>query len=215
MRISVVCSNPAHPVWPELEDWCQQQRLQSHQVELVCTLSELTPGDLLFLVSCGDIVSDNIRSQYQKTLVLHASDLPEGRGWSPYIWDILAGKNRITVSLLEAREPVDSGDVFLKKSIELTGHELLSEIHQQLFAAECELMSCFVQEYPELKAQPQDEKKASYYRLRTPDDSELDIDLTIREQFNQLRVADNQRFPAFFNHHGRKYRLLIEDVTDE
>ena len=51
--------------------------------------------------------------------------------------------------------------------------------------------------------------KGSFYRKRTPEDSELDIDKTIREQFNLLRAVDNNRYPAFFKLNGQKYTLKI------
>ena len=50
----------------------------------------------------------------------------------------------------------------------------------------------------------------SYYPRRTIEDSELDVDKTIREQFNLLRVVDNDNYPAFIKMHDKKYILKIE-----
>jgi methionyl-tRNA formyltransferase len=52
----------------------------------------------------------------------------------------------------------------------------------------------------------------TYYKRRTPEDSELDPDKPLRDQFNLLRVADNDQYPAFFRHLGHKYVLKIEKV---
>ena len=41
------------------------------------------PGDILFLISCSERIGDAYRQKYRHVLVLHASDLPKGRGWSP------------------------------------------------------------------------------------------------------------------------------------
>ena len=41
-------------------------------------------------------------------------------------------------------------------------------------------------------------------------DSRLDPDDTIAQQFNLLRVVDNERYPAFFELLGRRYILKIE-----
>jgi len=57
---------------------------------------------------------------------------------------------------------------------------------------------------------PQDERPPSYYRRRTPDDSRLDPSRSIAEQFDLLRVADPQRFPAFFDLRGHRYVVRIE-----
>ena len=52
--------------------------------------------------------------------------------------------------------------------------------------------------------------KTSFYRKRTKKDSEININKSIRKQFNLLRVTDNKRYPAFFYLKGHKYKLQIE-----
>ncbi len=57
---------------------------------------------------------------------------------------------------------------------------------------------------------PKDQKgKETYYSKRGVQDSKLDINKTIREQFNLLRIVDNQKFPAFFYYKNYKYILKI------
>ena len=69
---------------------------------------------VFFLISFLHIVKKEIRHRFKHTLVIHASDLPVGKGWSPHIWEILKGNNKITVSLLEAEDKVDSGNIWKK-----------------------------------------------------------------------------------------------------
>ncbi|WP_341885428.1 hypothetical protein [Synechococcus sp. UW140] len=52
--------------------------------------------------------------------------------------------------------------------------------------------------------------EASYYRRRRPVDSQLDPERTLAEQFDLLRVVDNDRYPAFFEWRGRRYGLDIQ-----
>jgi hypothetical protein len=40
----------------------------------------------------------------------------------------------------------------------------------------------------------------------------LNLDLTLREQFNLLRVVDNERYPAYFELNGIKYVIKINKV---
>ena len=51
--------------------------------------------------------------------------------------------------------------------------------------------------------------KESFYRRRKPEDSKLDVDKSIKEQFNLLRTVDNDRYPAYFEMFGRKYIIKI------
>ena len=169
----------------------------------------------MFLVSCAETVPAEIRARFAASLVLHASDLPRGRGWSPHIWSILAGNNEITVSLLEAAEQVDAGDIWLQARFRLEGHELLPEIHARLFEAELWLMSQAVERFGAIRPMPQAGMPGPYLRRRTPEDSRLDADKSIAAQFDQLRVADQSRFPAFFELRGHRYIVKIEKAADD
>ncbi|MPN54231.1 hypothetical protein SDC9_201901 [bioreactor metagenome] len=53
------------------------------------------------------------------------------------------------------------------------------------------------------------EGEESYYRLRTPQDSELDINKSLNDQFNLMRIADNEAYPLFFWKNNQKYILKI------
>ena len=215
MKISILCTNSDHPVINYLRLWRDKMTANDHFVSLVYDKADLLGGDILFLVSCSQLIRDTERSKYKATLVLHASDLPKGRGWSPYVWTILGGVNQITVSLLEATEPLDSGAIWLKKTFNLEGHELLDEINTKLFESELYLMTQAVEKFDDIKPTPQVGEIGKYMRKRTPEDSRIAIDKTIVEQFNLLRVADPERYPAFFEYKGVKYLIKIEKVNSE
>ncbi len=215
MKISIICTDPNHPVIPSLKAWSEGMSSKGHATELVADKSTLKGGDILFLVSCGQMIRDAERKKYKATLVLHASDLPKRRGWSPHIWSILDGANEITLSLLEASEPVDSGDIWFKKKILLDGHELLSEINAKLFAAELCLMTQAVEQFNTINPIKQVGDPGPYMHKRSPSDSQLDPYKTIAEQFDLLRVADSQRYPAFLSYRGKRYKIKIEKADDE
>lgn len=215
MKVSILCTDPNHPVVNKLSLWADKMSIKGHLITLVFDKVELAGGDILFLVSCSQMISETERSKYKATLVLHASDLPKGRGWSPYVWSILAGENQITVSLLEATEPVDSGSIWLKTTFDLAGHELLEEINTKLFESELDLMTQAVEQFDDINPTPQVGDSGDYMRKRTPVDSKIDPDKTIAEQFNLLRVADPVRYPAFFEYQGMKYLIKIEKIKNE
>ena len=174
---------------------------------------ELLGGDILFLISCHEIVGKDVRDLYKSTLVIHASDLPQGRGWSPHVWQIVEGKNQIPVTLLEAEDQVDSGAIWKQLLLSFEGHETCEEINQALFLAELELMDFAVSNLDKIVPRQQDQREPTYYRKRTPEDSKLDPDRSIAEQFDLIRVADVNRFPAFFDFRGHRYTLRITKVT--
>jgi methionyl-tRNA formyltransferase len=215
MKIFILCSDPHHPVVDSLYDWIKDASRRGHLATLVFDKDKLQSGDILFLVSCSQIIGDDERKKYKATLVLHASDLPKGRGWSPHIWSILNGATQITVSLLEASEPIDSGAIWLKTQFSLEGHELLNEINAKLFAAELTLMTQAVEHFNSIKPIQQSGDVELYMPKRSPADSKLDPEKSIAEQFDLLRIVDSHRYPAFFNYRGKRYLLKIEKAVNE
>jgi methionyl-tRNA formyltransferase len=208
MKISLVCSDRDHPIYPQLRFWAQS-RSQEDEIELHDCLTNLTGGDILFLVSCHELIGADLRKRFRKTLVLHASDLPRGRGWSPHIWAILDGQDKIVVSLIEAVDSVDAGPVWAKTSFELGGHELYDEINTKLFQAELDLMDYAIKNFTTIKAASQPDAGVTYYPRRTPNDSRIDIQRSIGDQFALLRVADPKRYPAFFEKDGHVYEVTL------
>jgi methionyl-tRNA formyltransferase len=208
MRISIVCSSDSHPVWSSLVAW-KEEKEAGFIVELVTKISELSGGDLLFLVSCGEVVSKKTRDAYATTLVIHASNLPAGRGWSPLVWQILEGKNRIAVTLLEAEDAVDTGRIWSQVWLDFDGTELFDEINAKLFSAELELMNYAVAQFKNVLPAAQSFEGVSYYRKRTPEDSRIDPYKTFADQFDLLRVSDTLRYPAFFEFRGQRYEISL------
>ena len=209
MKITVLCSDALHPVNPHLQMWIASH--QAHQIDLVRSKSELTQGDLLFLISCSEIVSEADRQAYSKALVIHASDLPQGRGWSPHIWQIIGGATTVTLSLLEAANKVDSGDIWQKLQVNVSKDSLWDEINHAVFDAELKLMDFAVENFGSIEPQVQSTLiEPTYYPKRTPANSQIDPEKSIKEQFNLIRVCDPDRFPAYFELHGHRFTIRLE-----
>lgn len=169
---------------------------------------EIPAGDVLFLLSCEHVVPPEYLARNTSNVVIHPSALPRGRGWSPVAWQVLEGVSHIPVTLFEAVEEVDAGPVYLVGCIELDGTELNEEIKAKQGRETLRLAHEYLRRYP-MAAQPQS-GTTTWYRRRTAADSELAPHLTLAEQFDLLRIVDNQRYPATFTHRGRRYRLRID-----
>jgi len=209
MNISILITSKEHPIFPFLVEWIENNN--NNQISLVHSVENLSEGDLLFLISYSELVSKKVRNKFQKTLVIHASDLPHGRGWSPHIWQVANGETEVTVTLLEAEDKVDTGDIWCKMKIHIPPTALYNEINQLIFQAEFDLMDYALTNFLIVRPELQDnEVKPSYWPKRSPKDSELDISKSINDLFNLLRVCDPDRFPAYFMKDSRKYLLKIE-----
>lgn len=179
-----------------------------HVSELIHDHNEIKTGDVLFLLSCEKILSKELMSLHKHNLVIHESDLPKGKGWSPVTWQILEGQKIIPVTLFEAVEGVDAGPIYLQENIEFNGLELIDEIRFKQGEKTIELAYNFVKNYRGIKSKSQ-EGESTFYKRRRPEDSRIDIEKSVREQFNLLRVCDNERYPAFFEIDGQRFILKI------
>lgn len=169
---------------------------------------------LVFILSYHRIIEKKYLQQHQYNIVIHASALPQGKGWAPMFWQILEGKNEIPFSMFEASEGIDDGDIYMQKILHLNGYELNAELRNK--QAEFIMQMCleFLEHYELYKTPHQQKGGSTVYAKRSAKDSKLDIHKTIHDQFNLLRIVDNESYPAFFEIEGNRYTLKIERADE-
>ena len=212
MNISILITSKEHPVNTYVNKWAETNK--SHQISIVHSKEDLASGDILFLISCSDVVSKLERNKFKKTLIIHASDLPNGRGWSPHIWEIINGATDITLSLLEAENKVDTGDIWKKISVSIPKTALFDEINELIFDSELALMDFAIENYNTIEPKKQSNIDSAYWPKRSPKDSLIDINKTLAAQFDLIRVCDSKRFPAYFYKEGVKFNIVIEKSNE-
>ena len=184
---------------------------KGHQCSWVHSAKDLNKGDICFYLSYEKIVEKKVLKKFKNNLVIHASDLPKGKGWSPLSWQILKGYKKIIVSLIEAEDKVDSGKIYKQLSKNFSGYELLDQMQSSLRELTSKLCNYAIKNYPQtLKKGKLQKGKETFFQRRFPKDSKLNINQSIKKQFNLLRIVDNDRYPAFFEINGHKYYLLIK-----
>ena len=214
MKITIIVDNPNSWFVPHGKRIKNLLTEKGHDVSFTHSYKNIQKGDCLFLLSCSRIVGSEILKLNKHNIVIHASKLPKGQGFAPLIWQILKGKNKIYFTLFEAVEKVDSGDVYIQELLTFEGHELHDELRKKQAEKTSELILQFIDQYNNLHAQKQ-RGAFTWYRRRTPKDSELNINKSLKELFNQLRVADNKRYPAFFRWRNHTYILKIYKTSNK
>ena len=174
---------------------------------------DLRSADFCFYLGYSKIVTNRTLSKFKNNLVVHESNLPQGRGWSPLTWQILEGSRTIPIVLFEAEVDVDSGAIYLSSQMHFSGYELIDDIRR--IQGNKTLLLCreFVRRFPGILASKViQEGVSTYYRKRTRLDSRLNVETSLAENFNLLRVVDDQNYPAFFEVDGNYYELQIRKV---
>lgn len=210
MLIQILCDNIHSWIIPYAKELRNQIISLGHDVYLLHDHQDVREGDILVMLSCERIFK-NLQLN-KNNLVVHESALPQGKGWSPMTWQVIEGKGIIPVTLFEATSKVDDGCVYGQETMELDGLELVDELREKQGTVTLKLVVSFIKKYPDVVGKPQYGEE-SFYPRRRPEDSRLNIDKSIKEQFNLLRVSDNERYPAWFEINGVKYILKIYKET--
>ncbi len=207
MKITILTDNPNSWILPYVDD-LKKELNQTHSVTHIYSISDISGGDIMLILSCEKILKSEHLRLHKSNVVVHPSKVPLGKGWSPLAWQILEGSNNIPVSLFEAGDAVDAGDVYMLNYINLEGHELNDEIKHQQGLITMKMVNKYIDEFESMRGIPQ-RGEETFYPRRSQKENELDIDKTISEQFNLLRVVDNERYPAHFYINGKKYIVKI------
>jgi methionyl-tRNA formyltransferase len=165
-------------------------------------------GDILFILGCDKILKSQILKKHKYNLVIHPSKLPKGRGGAALFWDILKGKKTFYITMFNANDKIDKGDIVLVKKFSLAGNELHDEIRKVQAKTTLKLIDEFLKLHKKIKFRTQ-KGKSSYYSPRKPKDSELNVNKSLKENFNLLRICSNENYPAFFIYRKKKYILKI------
>lgn len=190
--------------------------LKEAQIDLVFHHDRLNKYDLVFALSYSKIIPDKIIKKNNEILVVHESDLPYGKGFAPITYDVLDGNDTIYFCLIsiKSNEPVDSGELIFKEKVNLKGYELCSDLRILQGIKTIKLCIKYLKQKKIKRIKIKGE--GSFNNRRYPKDSELDIKKSISEQFNLLRVVDNERYPAYFYYNGKKFIIKIsrDDKND-
>ena len=122
----------------------KQFNFWSHDINLIKN------GDICFLLGCSQFMSQESRKKNKHNLVVHESNLPKGRGWSPLTWQILDGKNIIPISIIEVEEKIDSGLIYDQEFMHFEGHELVNELRYIQAKHTFSLCEKFIKAYPNI-----------------------------------------------------------------
>ena len=173
-------------------------------------------GDLCFYLSYEKIIKRKFLKLNIHNLVVHESDLPKGKGWSPLSWQILKGKNKIPITIFEAEEKLDSGRIYSQKFLEYNGKELFKELKKEQWLKTKELILEFINSFQVGGITFRNQSgKETFFKKRSKIDSEIDPEKSIKDQFNLIRISDSENYPNFFKLKGEFYKLVVEKLDKE
>ena len=152
------------------------QPVKIKEPEAVAEL-EKYQADLFVVAAFGQLLSEEILNMPEYGCInIHASLLPAYRGAAPIQWAVLNGEKESGVTIMQMDKGLDTGDMLLKRSVELSPKETGDSLHDKLMHLGAEL---FVEALPklekgELVPEKQKDELSSYAKKLTKAMGQID-----------------------------------------
>lgn len=165
------------------------QPLKVRDGELAKWLQDLQPDVALVLAYGRILPPDVLAIPKHGCLNLHASLLPAYRGAAPINWALIHGQAQSGLSLMQMEEGLDTGPVFLSRSLPLDEQIDAGELSQRMAALAAQMVTDDVPRVlsGNLQATPQDHSQASYAPPLASQHQGLDCNRPARNLVNQVR----------------------------
>jgi len=164
--------------------------------------------DIVFPLSYTKILPEKFLKENKLVLIAHTSKLPKDKGFAPLQYQLLKNRKKIYISLIGAIEEVDAGPIYFQDYFYIDGGDLNNEIREKQGTAILNIIKKFLLKYPNVLSKKQIGND-TFNKRRYPKDSKISINKTIKEQFNHLRINDNELYPSFFIYKKIKYLIKI------
>ncbi|MFZ5452215.1 MAG: formyltransferase [Thermodesulfobacteriota bacterium] len=178
------------------------------------------PNDPAFVAAMAKLKPDFLFSCYYRHMLkkplldlprlgalnLHGSLLPRYRGRCPVNWVLIFGETETGVTLHYMVEKPDKGEMVAQKRVPITMEDTARTLFARMTSAAGEMMQ---EIYPALRDGtapkiPQDQRMASYFRGRGPEDGRVDWHKGAQEIYNLVRAVTHPYPGAFTTLKGRK-----------
>lgn len=137
-------------------------------------------------------------AQAGNVVVMHSSDLPEGRGWAPIYYSFSEQKSEYVITGILAADEVDTGDVIVRARFPIEAGYTAPFIRTLDKELSVILVARILEHWPE--GNPVGVRQVSlgsYRPRRYPTDNEIDPSLPLIEILPHLRGVESAS-PAFF-----------------
>lgn len=144
---------------------------------------------MIFIPHWSYIISRHIHEQYE-CVVFHMTDLPFGRGGSPLQNLIIRGIKDTKISALKVSDGLDTGDIYLKKSLSLAG--TANEIFIRSTSVVAQMIAEIIKQ--DLKPVPQ-EGLVTEFKRRKPEEGSIGKLDELEKVFDYIRMLDCEGYP--------------------
>jgi methionyl-tRNA formyltransferase len=148
--------------------------------------------DWVFIPHWSEIIPSSVYLNFN-CVVFHMTDLPFGRGGSPLQNLIVRGFKETKVSAIKVAKGLDTGDVYLKRSLDLNGTA------HEIFIKATDVIHDMILEIVEKNPTPIPQSgEITLFQRRKPEDGDLYPLSSKDEVYDYIRMLDCEGYPPAF-----------------
>lgn len=173
--------------------------------------------DLMVTAAFGQILSaENLSIPKYGCINVHGSLLPKNRGAAPIQWSIIEGEKITGVTTMLTDVGLDTGDMLLRREVEIGENETAGELFDRLAAIGAELLKETIEclEKGELKPIKQDEAAATKCGMIKKEDGRIDFNRPAQRIHDQVRGM-NPWPVAFAMLDGQPVKIWATRMTEQ
>ena len=185
--------------------------------EFAALLESLAP-DVIVVVAYGKILPKNVLDFPKHGCInVHGSLLPEYRGAAPMQRAIIDGKKQTGITTMYMAEGLDTGDMLLKATVDITDEDNFETIHDKLGECGAQLIVRTLTEAEKgtLCRIPQNDCEATYAAKILKEDCALNFSRDARALHDLIRGVSP--FPLSFTHtpDGKLLKVVAARIHEE
>ena len=182
---------------------CFTDILDKHQISyyLVSSIEDIDETyDIIFESGVYSIIPEEVLIKPTYGFIgIHETPLPEGKGWAPIQWTVLNKRKHLTITLYKLASRADNGKIINQVNKPIFTYDTLYTLNKKREEGISECFEIFIEEMKSgfivLREQS---GKPSYHKKRTKENSELNPDIPLKDLWDEIRICDNENYPAFF-----------------
>jgi len=170
--------------------------------------------DIILSVNYLFLIEYSIFSKAKLAVNIHGSLLPKYRGRTPHVWAIINNESKTGITAHLIDDGCDTGDIVKQREVIIenndTGADILEKFNKLYVPLVDEILTDF--ERGRINPLPQNNKKATFFGKRTPDDGRINWAWQKERIRNWVR-AQAYPYPGAFTYpEGLDEKVIIDEV---
>lgn len=168
------------------------QPVKVRETEAVEKLKEYN-ADIIVVVAFGQILPESILNMPKYGCVnVHGSLLPKYRGAAPIQWSVINGDKETGVTTMYMEKGLDTGDMLLKASFEITEDDTYGSVHDKMCVLGADVLkeTLVKIENGTIEREKQNDSLSNYAPMISKDTGHIDWNKTSDEIINLIRGLD-------------------------